>query len=269
MHRNARQLAQARAGGSSTAPVGIFALLDEQCRLPKCTHKTFTEKIFEVRFGRVSDRGQGASSYTRAAPRLTPLLPLQVHKKAHSVGTLGTVTRGAGLMPNEGFVVKHYAGTVLRARGRASSQRVALTYTHSATALTPSSPLLYHRYHTEGFLQKNNNMLHSDLELVLKAATDPFVATMVAEAEVKLAAQGEEPEEGRRRQGRAVASVSAHFLGQLNQLTTTETRRHRHNQHLKNRRLHHHVLHHHRLHHLLHSPLPETPPTPSSTSPAR
>ena len=61
----------ARAGGSSTAPVGLFALLDEQCRLPKCTHKTFTEKIFEVRLGRVSDRGQGASSYTRAAPQLT------------------------------------------------------------------------------------------------------------------------------------------------------------------------------------------------------
>ena len=61
-----------RAGGSSTAPVGLFALLDEQCRLPKCTHKTFTEKIFEV------------------------------HGRAHNVGTLGTVTRGTGLMPNEG-----------------------------------------------------------------------------------------------------------------------------------------------------------------------
>ena len=63
---------QARAGGSSTAPVGLFALLDEQCRLPKCTHKTFTEKIFEVRLGRVSDRGQRASSYTRAQPHSSP-----------------------------------------------------------------------------------------------------------------------------------------------------------------------------------------------------
>ena len=40
-------------------------------------------------------------------------------------------------------------------------------------------------------------MLHSDLELVLKAATDPFVATMVAEAEAKLAAQQEKnPKKG-------------------------------------------------------------------------
>ena len=31
-----------------TAPAGIFALLDEQCRLPKCTYKTFTEKVFDT-----------------------------------------------------------------------------------------------------------------------------------------------------------------------------------------------------------------------------
>ena len=87
--------------------------------------------------------------------------------------------------------------------------------------LTPLSSPLY-RYHTEGFLQKNNNMLHSDLELVLKAATDPFVATMVAEAEAKLAAQQEKnPKKGGGDKGGRFASVSAHFLGQLNQLTTT------------------------------------------------
>ena len=38
--------APANRGGG--AAIGVFALLDEQCRLPKCTHKTFTEKIFEV-----------------------------------------------------------------------------------------------------------------------------------------------------------------------------------------------------------------------------
>ena len=65
-------------------------------------------------------------------------------------------------------------------------------------------------------------MLHSDLELVLKAATDPFVATMVAEAEAKLAAQQEKnPKKGGGDKGGRFASVSAHFLGQLNQLTTT------------------------------------------------
>ena len=104
-----------------------------------------------------------------------------------------------------------------------ASRTWRLTCTHSATALTPllSSPILY-RYHTEGFLQKNNNMLHSDLELVLKAATDPFVATMVAEAEAKLAAQQEKnPKKGGGDKGGRFASVSAHFLGQLNQLTTT------------------------------------------------
>ena len=98
---------------------------------------------------------------------------------------------------------------------------------------SPRSPLLlHHRYHTEGFLQKNNNMLHSDLELVLKAATDPFVATMVAEAEAKLAAQQEKnPKKGGGDKGGRFASVSAHFLGQLNQLTTTVTGRHCHDHH--------------------------------------
>ena len=65
---------QARAGGSSTAPVGLFALLDEQCRLPKCTHKTFTEKIFEVHLGRVSDRdraGQGGTGWAPSGGKIT------------------------------------------------------------------------------------------------------------------------------------------------------------------------------------------------------
>lgn len=123
------------------APVGLFALLDEQarrppgrdplphapessllephrrardvhptavlpphgrrrvqCRLPKCTHKTFVEKCF------------------------------QTHKESVSSGVLVSVPRGSGLLSNEGFVVRHYAGQVL--------------------------------YHSANFLQKNNNSLH-------------------------------------------------------------------------------------------------------------
>ena len=64
-------------------PVGLFALLDEQCRLPKCTHKTFTEKLFHA------------------------------HKEGASNGVLASVPRGCGLLANEGFVVRHYAGQVL------------------------------------------------------------------------------------------------------------------------------------------------------------
>ena len=52
-------------------------MLDEQCRLPKCTYKTFTEKVFEV------------------------------HKVAVSSNLLMPVPRTSGLMGNEGFVVKH------------------------------------------------------------------------------------------------------------------------------------------------------------------
>ena len=45
---------------------------------------------------------------------------------------------------------------------------------------------------------------------------------MVAEAEAKLAAQQEKnPKKGGGDKGGRFASVSAHFLGQLNQLTTT------------------------------------------------
>ena len=51
--------------------------------MPKCTYKTFTEKVFEV------------------------------HKAAVSSNLLMPVPRSSGLTGNEGFVVKHYAGQVL------------------------------------------------------------------------------------------------------------------------------------------------------------
>ena len=110
------------AGRPPQAPVGLFALLDEQCRLPKCTHKTFTEKAF------------------------------QTHKEPSRRELLQSVPRGDhGLLTNEGFVIRHYAGQVL--------------------------------YHSEGFLQKNNNSLHEDLDLVLKSAEDPFLKLLFAPAD--------------------------------------------------------------------------------------
>ncbi|KOO32866.1 myo6 protein [Chrysochromulina tobinii] len=159
-------------------PVGLFALLDEQCRLPKCTSKTFTEKLF------------------------------QTQKEAHARGVLASVPRGKGLMPYEGFVVYHYAGQVM--------------------------------YHSEGFLQKNNNSLHDDLELVLKNAEDPFLQLLnqVMEEEPTHACSGLRastpllggPTEmplganrglgmGKRTAKARFSSVSAHFLVQLSQLT--------------------------------------------------
>ena len=60
--------------------------------------------------------------------------------------------------------------------GRASDPAGGASHTRTAPQPSPPAPLLLYRYHTEGFLQKNNNMLHSDLELVLKAATDPCAA---------------------------------------------------------------------------------------------
>jgi myosin heavy subunit len=155
-----------------TAPVGMFALLDEQCRLPKCTYKTFTEKIF------------------------------QAHKTgAVSNGVLAAVPRACGLLSNEGFVVKHYAGPVL--------------------------------YHAEGFLQKNNNSLHDDLDLLLKGATEPFIAGMLERVAAGYGADASREREGSK--GDAVAgakggkvkararfsSVSGHFTAQLGQLTET------------------------------------------------
>ena len=157
-------------------PVGLFALLDEQCRLPKCTYKTFTEKVFAV------------------------------HKGAVSHGVLSSVPRGCGLLANEGFVVRHYAGQVL--------------------------------YRAEGFLQKNNNSLHEDLELVLTQAEDPFLVALHAkDAPPADGAQaGRAP--GVRRRGRRrrrerrpppkkkggasrFSSVSGHFVAQLSSLTST------------------------------------------------
>ena len=112
--------AGAKGAGASGA-VGIFALLDEQCRLPKCTDKTFVEKIFST------------------------------HKAAVSNTLLAPPPKGCGLLHNEGFVVKHYAGRVC--------------------------------YTADGFRQKNNNSLHEDLDLVLKTAEDPFVAQLIRETE--------------------------------------------------------------------------------------
>jgi myosin-6 len=146
--------------------------------LPKCTSKTFTEKLF------------------------------QTQKEAHARGVLASVPRGKGLMPYEGFVVYHYAGQVM--------------------------------YHSEGFLQKNNNSLHDDLELVLKNAEDPFLQLLnqVMEEEPAHACSGLRastpslggPTEmplganrglgmGKRTAKARFSSVSAHFLVQLSQLT--------------------------------------------------
>ena len=48
---NNKEAIEMIANKSTTGPipVGIFALLDEYCKLPKCTDKTFTEKIFQER----------------------------------------------------------------------------------------------------------------------------------------------------------------------------------------------------------------------------
>lgn len=140
-------------------PVGLFALLDEQCKLPKCTHKTFVEKLFEQ------------------------------NKEAMSDGVLATVARGGKLMPNEGFVVRHFAGHVA--------------------------------YTADGFLQKNNNSLHADLELVLLSSEQPLLAEMVA-AELAAAAATEKPAKGGRLRSGGTqprfSSVSHHFCNQLNSL---------------------------------------------------
>ena len=141
-------------------PVGLFALLDEQCRLPKCTHKTFTEKLFAV------------------------------HKEAHPQGVLASAPRQSKLMPNEGFVVRHYAGNV--------------TYT------------------SDGFLQKNNNSLHEDLELVLQGASDDFLRALLEDekaTEKTAKTDGDGGGGGKKKSSASKArfsSVSAHFVGQLN-----------------------------------------------------
>jgi len=143
-------------------PVGLFPLLDEQCRLPKCTHKTFVEKLFHE------------------------------HKEAVHDGALAKVGRGSGLAANEGFVVRHYAGEV--------------------------------GYVADGFLQKNNNSLHADLELVLKCASQPFVKQVLDEA---AAAEAAAAPPSRARAGSAAksrsrfSSVSAQFTTQLAELHTT------------------------------------------------
>ncbi|EOD09565.1 hypothetical protein EMIHUDRAFT_448407 [Emiliania huxleyi CCMP1516] len=144
-------------------PVGLFALLDEQCKLPKTTHRTFVEKLFEQ------------------------------HAAAVRESVLAAVGRGANMLANEGFVVRHYAGQV--------------TYT------------------ADGFLAKNNNSLHADLEQVLKQAAAPLLAEIVAEADQSARASvaakpGRASRAGKGSSGARFSSVSAHFSGQLTSLLT-------------------------------------------------
>ena len=139
-------------------PIGVFALLDEQCRLPKCTHKTFVERVF------------------------------QEHKGYAGLGILTHPPHGSGLIANEGFVVKHYAGSVL--------------------------------YHASGFLQKNNNSLHGDLDELLHAAEAPFVReVLAASGEGDGAAAPPKKGKGGGSQMR-FSSISAKFVNQLAQLHT-------------------------------------------------
>ena len=76
-------------------------------------------------------------------------------------------------------------------------------------------------YHSEGFLQKNNNSLHDDLELVLKGAEDPFLRLLVGNA----AASDEKAtkDKGGKKGGAKTrfSSVSGHFVNQLSELTST------------------------------------------------
>ena len=128
----------------------------------------------------------------------------QAHKEAVSTGVLQSVPRGDhGLLTNEGFVIRHYAGQVL--------------------------------YHSEGFLQKNNNSLHEDLDLVLKSAEDPFLKLLFAPADSgRSSAQMVEADERakpalnksgststKRGAKTRFSSVSGHFVLQLSELTST------------------------------------------------
>ena len=136
-------------------PVGIFALLDEQCRLPKCTYKTFVDRVFEE------------------------------HRDSAAGGVLGRPPRGSALVANEGFAVRHYAGSVT--------------------------------YHAEGFLQKNNNSLHADLDLLLRATQHPFVQEVLKTADAAAADAPDAPAK-RSKSGGRFSSISAHFLTQLGEL---------------------------------------------------
>tara|TARA_B100000524_G_scaffold325527_1_gene208487 strand:- start:520 stop:1302 length:783 start_codon:yes stop_codon:yes gene_type:complete len=140
--------------------IPAFALLDEQCRLPKCTHKTFVERLFHE------------------------------HPIAVSSGVLGQPVRGSGLAANEGFCVRHFAGQVT--------------------------------YCTEGFLQKNNNSLHADLERILATADHPFLKALREHEEARKPARpkGAPPPKPSATKAR-FSSVSAHFLTQLGELYTT------------------------------------------------
>ncbi|KAH8915331.1 hypothetical protein BT69DRAFT_1184771, partial [Atractiella rhizophila] len=100
----------------STHPViGILSCLDEECIMPKATDKTFVQKLHDL----VKSHGEPIS--TKYAPARF----------------------------DQGFSVKHYAGTV--------------------------------EYRTDGWLEKNKDPLNDNLTSLLANSSDRYVATLFAE----------------------------------------------------------------------------------------
>jgi myosin heavy subunit len=113
--------------------VGILALLDEECVMPGGKDQTFTDKV----------HARHADNPFLEKPRVSASAALRIS-------------------PDAGFIIKHFAGTVL--------------------------------YKTSAFLEKNNGSLHEDLAELLQLSSNDFLRTITSESsEARPAAGGGRP----------------------------------------------------------------------------
>lgn len=123
---------------------GIIDLLDEECRLPRGSNEGFTEAVHK-RYG---------DHFRLQLPRQSRL------------------TQHRSLRDEEGFIIRHFAGGVCYKTVRTffmltikikSSYYISVLFTFVLISLKA------------GFIEKNNDALHSSLEQLLMTSSDPFI----------------------------------------------------------------------------------------------
>lgn len=163
-------------------PMGVLALLDEECLFPKGGDKSYLEKL----------------------------------NKNHADKSPNFVKAHKSRQQNAEFEIAHYAGTV----SWLSLETISLFYLTLLSFLLPYLflsrflSLLKVCYTVTGWLDKNKDPLNESVVDLLKKSTDPFIASLWSDYSV-------ETERGRGKKGSQFVTVAQIHKQSLHHLLTT------------------------------------------------